>query len=107
MTGDVHPAQQLRLEGPLGDADVPGLRQAIARAERSRPQILLVDVSEVSEISADALSELLGAGSRADADGRRVMILCDPRSPVGRLVHLTMRSRRLRLAYASPEPVAA
>jgi anti-anti-sigma regulatory factor len=79
----------------------------LAEAERSRPHTLLVDVREVSQISADALVELLGAGERADEDGRRVMILCDPRNPVGRLVHLTMRSRRLRLAYASAEPAAA
>lgn len=107
MNGDVHTARQLRMEGRLGDQDVAGLREVLVRAERERPQTLFVDLRDVSEISADALAELLAAGSRADADGRRVMILCDPRSPVGRLVHLTMRSRRLRLAYASPEPLAA
>jgi anti-sigma B factor antagonist len=78
----------VRLIGELDVAVAAQAEQALARAERSRPPLLEVDLSALAFIDSTGLRLMLGTRQRAHEDGRRLVLRRGPRA-VQRVFEIT------------------
>ena len=71
-----------------------GLR--IRRAERDRPDVLVLDLREVTFIDSTMLREIVGADVRARREGRRIAVAADSEA-VRRVFRITLLEWRLEV----------
>jgi hypothetical protein len=71
--------RRLRVTGPCGDDDAPRIREAVLTFAR-RSNILIVDLTAVTEVTSDVCRALLAA--QEDADNCRVTLVRKCDSPV-------------------------
>jgi anti-sigma B factor antagonist len=88
-----------RVEGELDLAACPDLESALAHAERSRPDRIVLDLDRLSFIDAEGLQTLLDASRRSASNGSRLR-LTRPRGHVARMFRLTMLD--VTLPFADP-----
>jgi anti-anti-sigma factor len=84
----------LRLAGELDISSAPEVEKALVDAERDRPEILVVDLRNLSFIDSTGLRIILSADARARGDGRRLMVVPGPER-VHRVFLITLLDRRL------------
>jgi anti-anti-sigma factor len=110
-TGD--PSGKELVEVPLdGDIDIASADEIEARirsAEAEEPSIILIDLRQVAFLDSSGLRLILGAAVRAEAAGRRLVLIRGPER-VQRVFELTNLQSRLEfvdhpslLAHPSPE----
>ena len=92
------------VSGDLDLAHCGDLRLAILAVEEARPPVLVVDLREVVHIDSTGLRVILDASTRADADGRRVVVVVEPGGPVGKVLELTLVTDRIEVVG---DPAAA
>ena len=92
------------VRGDLDLAHCDDLRVAILAVEESRPPILVVNLREVVHIDSTGLRVILDASTRADAEGRRVVVVVEPGGPVGKVLELTLVTDRIEVVG---DPAAA
>ena len=80
----------VRVVGDLDIAGVPEVRSALLTAEAAQPEALAVNLAEVSHLDSTGLRILLDGARRAEAAGRRFIIVAPPEGPVGRILRLTL-----------------
>ncbi|HEX2507485.1 MAG TPA: STAS domain-containing protein [Miltoncostaeaceae bacterium] len=90
--------------GDLDLAHCQDLRLAILAVEETRPPVLVVDLREVVHIDSTGLRVILDASTRAEADGRRVVVVVEPGGPVGKVLELTLVTDRIEVVG---DPAAA
>lgn len=101
------------VEVPLdGDVDIASADEIEARirsAEAQEPSVILIDLRQVSFLDSSGLRLILGAAVRAEAAGRRLVLVRGPER-VQRVFELTNLQSRLEfvdhpslLAHPSPE----
>ena len=101
------------VEVPLdGDVDIASADEIEARirsAEAEEPSVILIDLRQVSFLDSSGLGLILGAAVRAEAAGRRLVLVRGPER-VQRVIELTNLQSRLEfvdhpslLARPSPE----
>lgn len=82
-------AYVVRIEGELDLAGCPELESALAGAEQSQADRILVDLDGLSFIDASGLRVLLGASRRSASNGSRLR-LTRGRGEVARMFSLTL-----------------
>jgi anti-sigma B factor antagonist len=92
------------VSGDLDLAHCQDLRLAILAVEEARPPVLVVDLREVVHIDSTGLRVILDASTRADAEGRRVVVVVEPGGPVGKVLELTLVTDRIEVVG---DPAAA
>ena len=92
------------VRGDLDLAHCDDLRLAILAVEEARPPVLVVDLRGVVHIDSTGLRVILDASTRADADGRRVVVVVEPGGPVGKVLELTLVTDRIEVVG---DPAAA
>jgi anti-anti-sigma factor len=92
------------VRGDLDLAHCDDLRVAIVAVEEAHPPILVVDLREVVHIDSTGLRVILDASTRADAEGRRVVVVVEPGGPVGKVLELTLVTDRIEVVA---DPAAA
>lgn len=92
------------VRGDLDLAHCGDLRHAIFAVEESPPPVLVVDLREVVHIDSTGLRVILDASTRADAAGRRVVVVVEPEGPVGKVLELTLVTDRIEVVG---DPAAA
>jgi anti-sigma B factor antagonist len=92
------------VRGDLDLAHCDDLRLAILAVEENRPAILVVDLREVVHIDSTGLRVILDASTRAEAEGRRLVIVVEPGGPVGKVLELTLVTDRIEVVG---DPAAA
>jgi anti-anti-sigma factor len=80
----------LPVSGDFDLASVPEVESALALLESEAPPILALDLRDLELIDSSALRTILNAVSRAQAEGRRFVVIAPPTGPVGRLLELTL-----------------
>ena len=85
------------VRGDLDLAHCGDLRLAIAAVEEKWPAILVVDLREVVHIDSTGLRVILDASTRADAAGRRLVVVVEPGGPVGKVLELTLVTDRIEV----------
>jgi anti-anti-sigma factor len=83
------------VSGDLDLAHCQELRLAILAVDEGRPQVLVVDLRQVVHIDSTGLRVILDASTRADAEGRRVVVVAEPDGPVGKVLKLTLVTERI------------
>jgi anti-sigma B factor antagonist len=81
-------AVRLVLRGELDIATVPELVEALERAERRHPDLMVLDAEQLSFVDASGFKVLLQAARRALRDGRRVQLV-NPSRGVTRTLRIT------------------
>ena len=92
------------VRGDLDLAHCDDLAQAIVAVEEARPAILVVDLREVVHIDSTGLRVILDASTRAEAQGRRLVVVVEPGGPVGKVLELTLVTDRIDVVA---DPAAA
>ena len=92
------------VSGDLDLAHCQDLRLAILAVEEARPPVLVVDLRQVVHIDSTGLRVILDASTRAEADGRRVVVVVEPGGPVGKVLELTLVTDRIEVVG---DPAAA
>jgi anti-anti-sigma factor len=84
----------LRLRGDLDMAGVVELERELERLEASRPDVVLLDLRELTFLDSSGLRSLLAADNRARRRGRRLELV---RAPAGvqRVFEIALLDRRL------------
>ena len=92
-------AYVIRIEGELAVAGCSDLESALAAAERSQAEQIVVDLDQLSFIDAGGLETLLRASRRSASNGSRLR-LTRGRGEVARLLSLTLLD--LTLPFTEP-----
>jgi anti-anti-sigma factor len=71
-TGD---STRLALSGELDISTAPRIEEALAAAEEKRPALIVLDLRELGFMDSTGLRTILGADTRARADGRRLVVV--------------------------------
>jgi anti-anti-sigma factor len=85
------------VRGDLDLAHTEDLRLAIVAVEEARPAILVCDLREVVHIDSTGLRVILDAATRAEAQGRRMVVVVEPGGPVGKVLELTLVTDRIEV----------
>jgi anti-anti-sigma factor len=97
------------LDGDVDIASADEIEARIRSAEAEEPSVILIDLRQVSFLDSSGLRLILGAAVRAQASGRRLVLVRGPER-VQRVFELTNLQSRLEfvdhpslLAHPSPE----
>ena len=97
------------LVGELDMAEIGALETELARLEEQRPALLVLDLSELSLVDSHGLSALLDTETRAQRDGRR-LVLVPPPDQVMQVFRITLLDKRFEWHTSSEsepgDPVA-
>ena len=85
------------VRGDLDLAHCDDLRLALLAVEEARPAILVADLREVVHIDSTGLRVILDASTRAEAEGRRLVVVVEPGGPVGKVLELTLVTDRIEV----------
>jgi anti-sigma B factor antagonist len=85
------------VSGDLDLAHSGELALALAAVDQRRPAALVVDLRDVVHIDSTGLRVILDASTRAEADGRRVVVVVEPGGPVGKVLELTLVTDRIEV----------
>ena len=85
------------VRGDLDLAHCDDLRLALLAVEEARPAILVADLREVVHIDSTGLRVILDASTRAEAEGRRLIVVVEPGGPVGKVLELTLVTDRIEV----------
>ena len=85
------------VRGDLDLAHTEDLRLALLAVEEGRPAILVADLREVVHIDSTGLRVILDASTRAEAQGRRLVVVVEPGGPVGKVLELTLVTDRIEV----------
>jgi anti-anti-sigma factor len=85
------------VRGDLDLAHCADLGLAILAVEENRPAILVVDLRQVVHIDSTGLRVILDAATRAEAQGRRLVVVVEPGGPVGKVLELTLVTDRIEV----------
>jgi anti-sigma B factor antagonist len=93
------------VRGDLDLAHCEDLRLAIVAVEEAAPPVLVVDLREVVHIDSTGLRVILDASTRAEAGGRRLVVVVEPGGPVGKVLELTLVTDRIEVVgdLAAPQ----
>jgi anti-sigma B factor antagonist len=86
----------LPLSGELDLFNAGDLGLRVRRAERARPDVLVLDLRRVTFIDSTILREIVAADVRARRDGRRIAIAADSEA-VRRVFRITLLEWRLEV----------
>jgi anti-sigma B factor antagonist len=89
---------RLVVEGELDLATAPALAEQLTAAERARPGVVTLDLSELSFISAAGMRVVLDAARRARSGGWRLVVL-NPQPLIRRLLALSAVDRSLEIRF--------
>jgi anti-sigma B factor antagonist len=92
---------RLLVQGELDVATAPILADQLTEAERLRPGVLTLDLSELSFISVAGMRVVLDAARRAKREGRRMVVL-NPQPPIRRLFALSAVDRSVEIRFEAP-----
>lgn len=95
----------LAVRGELDVSGVEELERALAEVESAEPQVLILDLREVTFLDSSGLRSLLAADRRAKAAGRRLAFVRGP-EPVQRVFEIALLDRRLTFVDAPESTVA-
>jgi anti-anti-sigma factor len=87
-------AVRLRLTGDLDLATAEEAERAILEAEDGRPQVLIIDLSQLAFMDSTGLRVILSASTRAREQDRRVVLVKGP-LVVQRVFEITRLAERL------------
>jgi anti-anti-sigma factor len=87
----------VRVTGDLDLAHSADLAVALAAVDEGRPAALVVDLRDVVHIDSTGIRVILDASTRAEADGRRVVVVVEPGGPVGKVLELTLVTDRIEV----------
>jgi len=100
---------EIALDGDVDIASAGDIEARIRGAEAGEPSVILIDLRQVSFLDSSGLRLILGAAVRAEAAGRRLVLVRGPER-VQRVFELTNLQSRLEfvdhpslLAHPSPE----
>ena len=85
------------VRGDLDLAHCDDLRLALLAVEEARPAILVADLRQVVHIDSTGLRVILDASTRAEAEGRRLVVVVEPGGPVGKVLELTLVTDRIEV----------
>lgn len=102
--GELGARPVLALRGELDLGAVDELEQALAAVEREQPQVIVIDLRDVTFLDSSGLRTLLAADRRAKSAGRRLALVPGPES-VHRVFEIALLDRRLTFVGA-PEVAA-
>jgi anti-anti-sigma factor len=85
---------EVPLDGDVDIASADEIEARIRNAEAEQPSVILIDLREVSFLDSSGLRLILGAAVRAEAAGRR-LVLVRGRERVQRVFELTNLQSRL------------
>jgi anti-anti-sigma factor len=95
----------LAVRGELDISGVEELERALAEVESTEPQVIVIDLREVTFLDSSGLRSLLATDRRAKAAGRRLALVRGP-DPVQRVFEIALLDRRLTFVEA-PDFTAA
>jgi anti-anti-sigma factor len=93
---------RLSLYGELDIAAAPEVDEELAALERSRPDLIVLDLRGLTFLDSTGLRALLGADARAREEGRRVVLIQGP-EPVQRVLSITGLDDRLDIVTDEAE----
>ena len=93
------------LDGDLGIAAAPALRERLIRMLRPGARLMIVDLSRVQSCDPAGLAILIGTQRRAKERGTRVLLVA-PSPPVAELLHSTGLERCLTICPDLPGALA-
>jgi anti-anti-sigma factor len=99
-------AVRVLAEGDLSGESAYLLNTELVRIEKTRPRVLVLDLSGVSFIDSAGLARVLGAHRRAKRERRRFVVI-EGTSAVRRLIALTALDQQLELFTEAAAAVAA
>jgi anti-anti-sigma factor len=89
---------RLVVQGELDVATAPTFAAQLTEAERGRPDVLTLDLSKLSFMSAAGVRILLDAARRAQREGRSLVVV-NPQPPIRRLFALSAIDRSLEIRF--------
>ena len=95
----------VKLDGDLGIAAAPALRERLIDVLRPGTRLIVVDLSHVQSCDSAGLAVLIGAQRRAKERGIGVRLVA-PSPPVARLLHCTGLERCLTICPDLPGALA-
>jgi anti-sigma B factor antagonist len=89
-------AVHLKLSGELDLSTAPRLDDDLARVEAERPELVVLDLSELAFLDSTGLRLMITADARAREDGRRLEIV-NANPMIQRVLRLTRLDERLNV----------
>lgn len=94
---------RLKLRGELDLSTASKAEEEIRRAESEEPDLLLVDLSELTFLDSTGLRLIVTADHRAREDGRRLAVVKGP-DTVQRVFAITRLDERLEMLEQGADP---
>jgi anti-sigma B factor antagonist len=101
-TGEQGNATRVALSGDLDLSTAKRAEEAIEEAERSNPQLLIIDLRRLSFMDSTGLRVIVSADKRAKRSGRRTVIVQGP-AAVRRVFEITRLDERLEIVDTPEE----
>jgi anti-anti-sigma factor len=105
-TQDTNGAVHIRLTGELDISTAPKVEDELARVEPNRPDVIVLNLSNLTFMDSTGLRLLIAADTRARQQGRRLTIVKGPES-VQRVFRITRLEERLELVDDVPNGASA
>ena len=96
----------LRLSGELDISTAPKVEDELARVEPNRPELIVLDLTDLAFMDSTGLRLLIAADTRARQQGRRLLIVKGPEA-VQRVFRITRLEERLEIVDDVPSDPAA
>ena len=95
----------LRLAGELDISTAPKVEDELARVEPNRPEVIVLDLSDLAFMDSTGLRLLIAADTRARQQSRRLVIVKGPEA-VQRVFRITRLEERLEIVDDVPSDAA-